>query len=168
MKRKILSVVIYATTAFALAEFFDALYGAGPVTRHSVLIHLAIAGTILFAAACILSLFILRVGVVCGLAGGALSWPCFAIQMPAIPWGSLVSILPYANWLYLLTAILVLVVSSIYSVNLLRLLLRDRSDSEASKMKLKIVAAVLYAAGIFVATNWRGIWDWLFRLRYGN
>src|SRR5271157_2098741 len=115
VKRKILSVVIYVTTAFALAEFFDGLYGAGPVTLHLGLIHLAIAGTILFAAASVLSLFTLRAGVVCGLAGSVLSWPYFAIGMPAIPWGSLVSILPHANWLDLLTAIIALVVTSAYS-----------------------------------------------------
>jgi hypothetical protein len=167
MKRKILSVVIYVTTAFALAEFFDGLYGAGPVTLHLGLIHLAIAGTILFAVACILSLFTLRVGVVCGIAGGVLSWPYFAIQLPTIPWGSLVSILPHANWVDLMIAILVLVVSSVYSVNQLRMLLRDRNDYVASLMKPKLLAALLYAAGIFCLANWYSIWHW-FRLRYGS
>ena len=84
MKRRILSVLIYATTAFALAEFLDGLYGAGPVTHHLALIHLAIAGTILFAAACILSLFTLRVGVVCGLGGVVLyrfGGPYFAFKL---------------------------------------------------------------------------------------
>ena len=165
MKRKILSLVIYVTTAFALAEFFDGLYGAGPVTHRLGLIHLAIAGTILFAAACILSLFTLRVGVVCGIAGGVLSWPYFAIQMPTIPWGRLASIFPHAHSVDLLIAILVLVVSSVYSVNQLRMLLRGRNDSEASQMKLKLLAALLYAAGIFYLANWYSIWHW-FRLRY--
>lgn len=165
MKRRILSVLIYATTAFALAEFLDGLYGAGPVTHHLALIHLAIAGTILFAAACILSLFTLRVGVVCGLGGVVLSWPYFALQMPAIPWGSLISILPHANWVDLLTAILVLVVSSVYSVNQLQILRRGRSGFEAGKMKLKLFAALLYAAGIFCLANWYSIWHW-FLLRH--
>jgi heme exporter protein D len=164
VKRKFLSAVIYATTAFALAESFDSLYGAGPVTHELGLIHLAIAGTILFTVACILSLFTLRAAVVCGLAGGVLSWPYFAIPIPTIPWGSLVSILPYANWMALLTTLLALVVSSVYSVNQLRILLRGRIDSEASQMKLKLLAAVLYAAGIFCLANWYSIWHW-FRLR---
>ena len=157
MKQKILSLVLYATTAFALAEFIDGLYGAGPVTRHLELIHLAIAGTILFAAAFVLSLFTLRAGVVCGLVGSVLSWPYFAVGMPTIPWGSLVSILPYASWLDLVIAIIALAVASVYSANQLRVLLRGRSDSGASKMTLKLVAAILYAAGMFIVVNWRGI-----------
>jgi hypothetical protein len=168
MKRKIISAVIYASTAFVLAEWFDALYGGEPLTDYVGLIHLATAGTVLFAAACILSLFTLRVGVVCGLAGGVLSWPYFAIPIPIIPWSKLVSILPYSNWLNVLTAILVLVVSSIYSVSQLRLLLRGPGNSEESKMTLKLVAGLLYAVGIFGLTTWHSIWDLLFRLRYGS
>jgi hypothetical protein len=168
VKRKILSGAIYATTAFALAQFFDALYAGEPVTDHLGLIYLAIAGTILFAAACILSLFTVRVGVVCGLGGGVLSWPAFAIAIPTIPWGSVVSIFPYANWPFLLTAILALVVSSVYSVNRLRVLVRGRDDLEEPYMGLKLAVALSYSMGIFVLTNWRSIWDWLFRLRYGN
>ena len=168
MKQKILSVVIYATTALALGQFFDALFAGEPVTDHLGLIYLAIAGTILSATACILSLFTLRVGVVCGLGGSILSWPCFAVAMPTIPWGSVVSIFPYSNWRFLLTSILALVVSSTYSVNRLRVQLRGREDLEGRNMGLKLVVALSYTAGIIVLTNWRSIWDWLFKLRYGN
>jgi hypothetical protein len=168
VKRKIISALVYAATAFALAEFLDALYGAGPLTGHVRLVQLAIAGTILFAAACMLSLFALRVGVFCALAGGVLSWPCLVIEVPGIPWGSLLSILPDANWQDLVIAILALVVSSVYSVTQLRLLLRSRASLAGRKMGLKLAATLLYAAAIFVVTNWRGIWDWLFSLRYGS
>ncbi len=168
MKQKILSAVIYATTALALAQFLDGLYAGEPITHHRALIHLAIAGTILFAAACILSLFTLRVGVVCGLAGGILSWPCFAVGMTAIPWRSVVSIFSYSNWSFVLTSILALVVSSAYSVNRLRVLLRSRNDRKERNMGLKLAAVLFYAAGIFVLTNWRSIWEYLYRLRYGS
>ena len=168
MKRKILSAVIYATTAFALAQFFDGLFAGEAVTDQLRLTYLAIAGTILFAAACIVSLFTLRIGVVCGLGGSILSWPYFAIGMPTIPWGSVVSIFPYSNWAFVLTAILGLVVSSAYSINQLRLFLRRGDDHRSRNMGLKLAVAFVYAAGIFALTNWRSIWDWLFRLRYGN
>ena len=168
MKQKILSAVIYATAAFTLSQFFDSLYGAGPVTSHLGLIHVAIAGTILVAGASISSLFGRRVGIVCGLGGSILSWPYFAIVIPAIPWGSVVSIFPYSNWAELLTAILALVVSSAYSLNQLRALHRGHDDLAGRNMGLKLAAALFYAAGMFVLTNWRSIWDWLFRLRYGN
>jgi len=115
MKQKIIPSAIYALTTVCLAEFFDAAYGAGPVTRYVRLTHLAIAGTVLFAIACISSLFTLRFGTVCALAASVLAWPYFANALTAIPWGSLVSVLPYANWRYELTAILLLAVSSVYS-----------------------------------------------------
>lgn len=157
MKQKILTALIYATAAFALAQFFDDLYAGEPITDHFVLIYLAIAGTIFLAAACLLSLFTLRVGVVCGLSGSILSWPCFAIAMPTIPWGSVVSIFPHSNWRFVLTAILALVVSSAYSVNRMRVLLRSRDDVEGRNMRVKLAVALFYATGMFVLTNWRGI-----------
>lgn len=169
MKRKIISAVVYAASAYALAEFFDGLLGGEPFTGPvPKLIYLAIAGTVLFFLACILSLFSWRVGVFCGSAGGVLSWPCFAVSLPAIPWGSLFSILPYSNWSNLLMAILTLVVSTTYSLNQLRQLLRRDSNPQEHRMVLKLALALTYAAGVFVSTNWRGIWDWLFRLRYGT
>jgi hypothetical protein len=148
--------------------FWEALYGAGPVTRYMGVIHLAITGTIVLAAACILSLFTLRLGAVFALAGSVLAWPYFAIQMPKIPWGSIVSVLPHANWHYELTTIVVLVVSTGYSANHLWLLRRGRDDLDGRKMGFELVAALLYAIGIFGLSNWRTIWDWLFRLRYGS
>ncbi|MGB9105850.1 MAG: hypothetical protein WCC59_13900 [Terriglobales bacterium] len=168
MTRKLIPAVVYAATAFAFAGFIDGLYGGEPITHHLGLIHVATAGAILFAVACVLSLFTPRVGVVCALVGGVLSWPYFAIQVFAIPWGSIVSILPYANWQDLLTAILALVVSSVYSVNQLRLLFRGRNDTEGRKMGFRLIAALVYAVGIVIVENWRGISDWLFRLRYGS
>lgn len=168
MKQKILSGIIYATTALALAQFLDGLYAGEPITHHLGLIHLAIAGTILLAAACVLSLFTQRVGIVCGLAGAILAWPYFAVGITSIPWGSVVSIFPYSNWAFVLTSILALVVSSVYSANRLRVLLRGRSELEGRNMGVKLTAALFYAGGIFVLTNWRSIWDYLYRLRYGG
>jgi hypothetical protein len=168
VKRKIISAAVYAATSFALAGFFDGLYGAGPVTRYLGVIHLAIAGTILFAVACVLSLFTLRVGVICGLCACVLSWPYFAIQIPTIPWNRVFAVLHYANWQDLMTAILALVVSSAYSVNRLRLLLRGSIDSKDSRIRLKLAAALFYTAVIMGEATWRGVSDWLFRLRYGS
>jgi|SRR5882672_3156567 len=168
MKPKILSGIIYATTALALAQFFDALYAGEPVTDHLGLNHLAIAGTILFAAACILSIFNLQAGVICGLAGAILSWPGFAFVMPTIPWGSFVSSFRYSNWGFLLTAILALVVSSAYSLNQLRVWRRGGNDVKECNLGFKIAAALFYAAGIFVVSNWSSIWDWFYKLRYSN
>lgn len=66
MKQKVLAALVYILTALALALYFDSLYGAAPVTQHLNAVHAGIAGTILLAVACLLSLFSLRLGAVCG------------------------------------------------------------------------------------------------------
>ncbi len=126
MKQKTVSVVIYAITALALAYYFDSLYGAGPVARHLELIHTAIAGAILFVVACVLSVFSLRFGTVCALAACVLWWPFFSSNLFAIlsVWRSLFSILHHSNWEASLQSVLMLIISSIYSLSRLRLLLR--------------------------------------------
>ena len=168
MKRKIITALVYAATAFASATYFDGLYGAGQVTHGLWVVNLATVGMALFAAACIFSFFAIRIGLVCAAAGGLLSWPAFAVAMFKIPWGSIVSILPYSNWLDLLLAIVALIVSSVYSVNQALPLFRGREEVKTSNMGLRLVAALAYAAGVFFVAYWRGIWDWLFRLRYGG
>jgi len=85
VKRKIITALVYAVTAFAFATYFDSLYGAGPVSHGLWLVNLATVGMALFAAACILSFFALRIGLVCAAAGGLLSWPAFAVAMFKIP-----------------------------------------------------------------------------------
>jgi hypothetical protein len=168
VKRKIITALVYAATAFAFAIFFDSFYGAEPVTHGLWLVNLAIVGMALFAAACILSFFALRIGLVCAVAGGLLSWPAFAVAMFKIPWGSVVSILPHSNWLELLLAIVALIVSSVYSVSQALPLFRSREEVKTNNMGLRLVAALAYAVGIFSVAYWRAIWDWLFRLRYGG
>ena len=168
MKRKILSAVVYATTAFALWQFLDSLYAGEPVRDHLVLIYSGIVGTILSAAACVLSLFTKRVGLVCGLVGAVLAWPGFSLTIPKVPFLSTVSIFPDSTSADLLTAILALVVSSFYGINQFRLLFRRGGDIQDHHMGMKLAVAFCYAAGVFLLTNWHGIGDWLFRLRYSN
>jgi len=68
----------------------------------------------------------------------------------------------------LLLAIVALIVSSGYSVSQALPLFRDREEVKTSNLGLRLVAALAYAAGVFFVAYWRGIWDWLFRLRYGG
>ena len=167
MKRKIISGAVYATTSFALAAFWDALCGSGPFTG-SGLIHLGIAGTVVIAAGCIASLFNRLVGDICGLAGCSLAWPCFAIELPGIPWRALVSVARKANWSLLFIALLTVVVATVYSLTQLRSFFRGRPDPAGRSTRLKLAVALLYSTGVFVLTMWHEIWDLLFRLRYGS
>lgn len=116
LKHRILSAAIYGITALVLARFFDSLYGSGPVTQQLTAIHTAIVGAILFAFAFVVSLFALRLGVICGLAACILSWPCLGRDMVAIPWRNAIEILPYARWADIFAAILALTISSIFSL----------------------------------------------------
>jgi len=169
MKLKIVSSVLYATTAFALWSFWDALLGMTdePLThyQHWKLLSLLMTGTALFLAACILTLFSMRIGTISGLVAAVLSWPYLAVGMPAIPWSKIISVLPYANWKYLFIAILALLIVSAYLVNRLT---RGGNDRNPCNIGLKLTVTFLYAASIVVATLWREIWEWLFRLRYGT
>jgi hypothetical protein len=168
VRRKIITALVYAATAFAFAIYFDSLYGAGPITHDLWFINLATVGMGLFAAATILSFFALRMGLVCAAAGGLLSWPAFAVAMFKIPWARIVSILPYSNWLDLLMAIVTLIVSSVYSVSQALSLFRGREEVQSRNLGLGLVATLAYAAGVFFVAYWRGIWDWFFRIRYGG
>jgi hypothetical protein len=122
MKPRIISAIINAITTLAFAYYFDSLYGGGGVTSHLALIHTAIVGAILFAVACILSLLNLRFGIACSLVACFLSWPFFAGELSVIlgDWQNLLSDLPYANWKPKLAAVVMLIISSVYSVSRLR------------------------------------------------
>ena len=116
MKKRIISAIIYVASFLALGIYFDALYGSGPVTHYLLLIRLALCGTVAFALACVSSLFNFRMEVIGGLGAGMLALPYFAIQAVSVPWSSLLSVIRYANCVYLVTAILVLACSSAYSI----------------------------------------------------
>lgn len=169
VKRKFITALVYAATAFAFAIYFDGLWGAVAVRRDLWLIDTAIVGMALFAAACILSFFALRIGLVCAVAGALLSGPFFAAAVFTIPWGSIrVSILPYSVWPDLLMVIGTLIVSSVYSVTQAVSLFRGRKEVRSRSTGFRLVAALVYTAGVFFVAYWRSIWDWLFRLRYGT
>jgi hypothetical protein len=126
MKQKIVSVLVYSFTALDFAYYFESLYGAGPVTRHLGLIHAAIIGALLFAAAAVFSLFSLRIGIAFAFAACILSWPFFAGELSAIlsVWHSIFSVVRYSYWGARLAAVYMLIVSSIYSAGRWRVLYR--------------------------------------------
>jgi len=90
MKRKIISAAVYTTTALAFAGYFDGVYSGEPIIHHLGLVRAATAGALTFVAACLLSLFSLRSGRVCGVLACLLSWPWFVIELAAIPRGDII------------------------------------------------------------------------------
>jgi hypothetical protein len=125
MKQKLVAVAVYLVTSLALALYFESLFGAGPVTLRPQLL-IGIVGAILFVPALVLSIFELRLGVMCGLAASALSWSCLGDVLVSIPWESILRILPYARWADILVAIVMLIISSIYSLAQLRLFFKTQ------------------------------------------
>lgn len=61
-----------------------------------------------------------------------------------------------------------LTVSSVYSVTQAVSLFRGREEVRSRSTGLRLVAALVYTAGVFFVAYWRSVWDWLFRLRYGT
>ena len=116
MKKRILTACMYLLAAIAVAEYFDALYGGGPVTKHLGVVHAGIASAAVLAVGCLLSLFKLELGAGCGLIGCSLAWPYFRHILISFPWTKLFEVLPYAMWADSLAALVVLIVASIYSV----------------------------------------------------
>jgi hypothetical protein len=129
MKRKIISVAVYAITAFAFLGYFDGLYGGEPIIYHLRLIHVATAGAILFAVACVLSLFTPRAGIVCGIVAAILSWSNFAVELYWIPWSNFLWFAKYRP--DALTAIFCLICSTYYSINQLRMLMGGATRKES-------------------------------------
>lgn len=124
MKLKLVPAVLYATTAFSTAVDLDSLYGAAPVTHALMRVHLAIAGAALFAVAFLLSLITPRFGIVCGVLASVMSWPYVGSEMVAIPWAKLTDVLPNARFAPQVAAVLMLTLSSAYSLVQARFLFR--------------------------------------------
>src|SRR5436305_786544 len=132
MKNRPLSILLYAATAVCLGAFFDGLYGGEPIVRHLALIHVATAGAALFAVACLICFFTLRVGSICGLLACGLSWCYFGIEVAAVPWRDLIWFSRFRS--DTLFALVALTVSSVDSLTLLtRFFCRPRSLSGVSK-----------------------------------
>lgn len=163
--RNLVAALIYATTTMCLFWYIDFLYGAGPRTSH--LLYALIAGTALFGFASSLSCFIPEWATVCALSASALSWPFLSLQFGRMGWGRnlgwLISYEPDTP-----TAILSLIVSSLYAIHQLRFLLRSDTDPSARKAAWAVPAAVLYALAMLITANWPSIWDWCYRFRYGS
>lgn len=122
MKQKIISAIVYAATSLAFADYFDAFFGAGPISYQWWLkwgvIYAAIVGAVLFAIAALVSLSKVRLGVGCALVACLLSWPFFASELAAIlrVWRSVFHVVHYSMWGDRLAAVVMLIVSTIYSL----------------------------------------------------
>jgi hypothetical protein len=127
-QRRLVAALIYATTAMCLFGLIDSFYGSGPRTSH--LVYILIAGSALFGFACALSFFMPQWATVCALSAAALSWPILSLQLGHLGWGRrLVWLISYEPDRP--TAVLSLIVSSVYAICPLGLLLRtDNSPSE--------------------------------------
>ena len=164
-KRRVVAALLYATTTICLFGFVDFLYGAEPPISH--LVYLLIAGTVLFGFACTLSLFVPKLATVCALCAAALSWVLLSSEFGRMDRGR--------NLVWLITyepdtpaAILSLIVSSVYATLQFSFFLRTDDGPSERNVRWALPAAVLYALAMLAVANWRSIWDWCFRLRYGS
>jgi hypothetical protein len=127
IKRGILSAFIYAATTVALAGYLDGYYARDlgtATTGYLLLLHVSTAGACLFAISFVLSFFNLRFSIITALAASILAWPYFGMLLPWIPWGHLIESLALSDWLDQYISILMLIVSTVYSVVQLRMSFR--------------------------------------------
>jgi hypothetical protein len=136
MKSRVIPAVLYAFTALVLANWFEDVDGMepGPIPfPHIGSIQIAIIGTVVFAIACLASLANLRYGVALGLLACVLSWPYFAGILLSTPLRRLASLLGDSTlWRHEYSALLLLAISSAYSLAHLRYTRRARDEGFSS------------------------------------
>jgi len=76
---------VYLAAALAMGAYYDAVYGAGPVTHHTLLLRVGVAGTFLFGCTFLLSLWKPHRAVLVGILACCLCWSDFARIVPQIP-----------------------------------------------------------------------------------
>jgi hypothetical protein len=165
MRQRSISAAIYAITALGIGGYIDAAHGGNPVTQLPGRIVAATIGVALFAVACVLVLFLRRVGVLLASVAAILSWPAFAVELAAI-WSDPSGIVRYQP--DTAAAMVTMCVASVYLMTQSRSLLRCCGECDGRNMRLKLLGVLLYAAAVLGFANWRSVWEWLFRLRYGS
>ena len=116
MKKKVISASVYLAAALAMGAYYDAVYGAGPVTRHPLLLRSGVAGAFLFGCASLLSLWKTQRAVFVGILACFLCWSDFARIMPQIPFRQVFSVIGYGYWNETLLALLILILASAYCI----------------------------------------------------
>jgi hypothetical protein len=116
LKKKISSASVYLAAALAMGAYYDAVYGAGPVTRHTVLLSLGVSGAFLFGFTSLLSFWKPHRAVLVAILACCLCWSDFARIVPQIPFLQVFSIIGYAYWNETLLALLILILASAYSL----------------------------------------------------
>jgi hypothetical protein len=116
LKKKFISASVYLAAALAMGAYYDAVYGAGPVTRHTLLLRVGVAGAFLFGCTSLLSLWNPHQAVLVGIFACCLCWSDFARIVPRIPFLQVFSVIGYAYWNETLLALLILILASAYSL----------------------------------------------------
>jgi len=99
-----------------MGAYYDAVYGAGPVTHHTLLLRVGVAGAFLFGCTFLLSLWKPHRAVLVGILACCLCWSDFARIVPQIPFLQVFSAIGYAYWNETLLALLILILASAYSL----------------------------------------------------
>ena len=107
---------MYLAAALAMGAYYDAVYGAGPVTRHKLLLRFGVSGAFLFGSTSLLSLWKPHRAVLVGTLACCLCWSDFARVVPYIPFLQVFSVIGYAYWNETLLALLILIFASAYSL----------------------------------------------------
>jgi hypothetical protein len=134
MIKRILSAAIYLTTVLCVGNYCEMIDGMEPPrlppsALQVNLWHVAIAGALMFAIACIVSIFSHRLGIFCGLGACLMSWPHFGALLVTFPVRQLMTLLPFPwvsdLWPGIIGALAMLLISTVYTLIKLRALGKD-------------------------------------------
>jgi len=169
MKRKFISAIVYGTSSVCFFFYLDWYFGAAPIAigplffGNAFFPDITIAAVLLFAAACVMCFFKPYWATVCALSAQVLLVPFLVSQS----WSDLALYFAYRSEMAMATTSLI--VSAVYSILQFRSQRQPDYFAEPGRMgNLKLVASIFYAVSAVVASNWRPVSDWLFRLRYGS
>jgi hypothetical protein len=116
LKKKVTSASLYLAAALAMGAYYDAVKGAGPVTRHVFLLHIGIAGAFVFGCTSLLALWNPNRAAFVGILACCLCWSDISRIVPQIPFLQLFSVIGHAYWNETLLALLILTLASAHSL----------------------------------------------------
>jgi hypothetical protein len=121
VKTKIITAILYAAAALATANWLDYAFASQQPYGYSVLLKLALAGSVAFVIACVAAFLRGWYSKVFGLVAVCLSWLYFAPLAYTLPWSNFVWLIRiHYRGADEVLAICVLAAVTVYSLLLLR------------------------------------------------
>ncbi len=161
--RRLVSALIYGTSAFCLFLYFDSL---NHTDAPSYQVRLLLVAAVLFGIAVLLSLFARRAGAICALVAAVICWPLLwrLLGMTATQFGWLLNYHPNTP-----ATVISLIVATLRALtDVFPLIPNGTKQTEPDSRAWTLTVTALYMFAMVLLECWQAIWEWLFKLRYGS